>query len=107
MGPTELYTLKVPSMWIAWVLLLWQYDYCGHASRWFIAGPALCGGHQLLCGWAYYWTAGCLTGVILVPISKWAELAHEETGYEALWDPRSSTGPLVDRTRFQSGWLLA
>lgn len=45
-------------------------------------------------------TAGCLNGVILVPIGKWAELGYEETGYEALWDPRSSTGPLVGGTRF-------
>ena len=44
--------------------------------------------------------AGCLNGVILVPISKWRELGHEETGYEALWDPRSSTGPPVGGTRF-------
>ena len=52
MGPPELYTLSVPFIWAARVLLLWQCDYCGHASRWFIAGPALCGGYQLLCGQA-------------------------------------------------------
>lgn len=25
----ELYALKVPAMWAAWILLLWQADYCG------------------------------------------------------------------------------
>lgn len=36
-------------------ILLWQTDYYGYASRWFIAGLAFCGGFQLLVGRAWYW----------------------------------------------------
>ena len=37
---------------VGWVSPLFHDEArcCGHASRWFIAGSALCGGHQLLCG---------------------------------------------------------
>ena len=85
----KLHALGVPSMWAAWILLLWRQTTIGTARPWSsgLPGPALCGGCWLLVDGLGHKAASCRT-------PGWGGVG-----------PWSSAGSLVSRTGSWGSWL--